>query len=148
MGNMTLEVDNHRLELNNVLHVPGLSANLLSVAQLIQDGNIIKFDDGSCFLTNKDKLCTVKVKTTEEVYIIKNSPTCMLSTVTKNKVLMWHCQLGHLNYCNMCKIRNGAVDGINFIGGEDQVRNCQVCARVNKQGNHSGIVTTKEWKVS
>jgi len=48
MGNMTLEVHDHRLELNNVLHVPGLSANLLSVAQLIQDGNIVKFDDGGC----------------------------------------------------------------------------------------------------
>lgn len=124
---MTLEVDNHRLKLNNVLHVPGLSENLLSVAQLIQDGNIVKFDNGGCSVTSKDKSCTVKAIATDGVYIIRNSPTCMLSTAMKNKALMWHRRLGHLNYSDMCRMRDGAVDGINFIGGENQVRNCQVC---------------------
>lgn len=68
MGNSILNVNNQTIQVNDILHVPGLSANLLSVSKIVSQGNRVVFDADGCKIYNRDKEIIASCKAQNGVY--------------------------------------------------------------------------------
>lgn len=107
VGNLTVCVNEREVDFNGVLCVPGLSANLLSVAQMVQNDNEVVFNKKGCHIYNQDN------------------------------GMSWHRKLGHINFGSMCKMKNGLVNGIEFNKRcEIEIQNCIAC-KEGKQARKS-----------
>jgi len=97
-GTMTLE---EGLELKNVLHVPKLKCNLLSLPQLT--------DEENCVVTFTDKMCIMQDRTSrtligagewkDELYWyrgVRKAQACHVKM--ENQLKLWHQRLGHASF--------------------------------------------------
>lgn len=109
-GKALLKLNENEIEVTDVLYVPALAANLLSVCRAVNKGNSVLFDGNGCTIKN-----------------------------AVDTALTWHRRLSHMNYQSLMKICNGAVDGVKFSDGEAEIRNCEICAedKQNRQFNAS-----------
>lgn len=127
-GKTTLQLNKNDIEVSNVLHVPGLTANLLSVCGMVQKGNSVMFDRNGCTIKNARNETIAHCNAENGVYkFCANEGTCMLTT-KKESALTWHRRLGHMNFQSMKRMRDGAVDGIKFSDDDDEIRKCETCA--------------------
>lgn len=125
----------------NVLCVPGLTTNLLSVSQLVKNGNKVDFKSDCCEIYNKQGELIATANLKDGVYKLNraSSERCLLS-VTETADL-WHRRLGHINSEYLNKMKNGIVDGLNFQGVADiKKQNCEVCC----EGKQSRLPFSKE----
>lgn len=87
--------------MSDVLHVPELSANLLSVNKIVQKGNSC-FKNG-CFIYNSSEVLIARCVPENGVYKIKNETArCMISKAEESSKI-WHRRYGHINYKALCK---------------------------------------------
>ena len=83
------------LQLNNVLVVPTMTKNIISISQLCKDNNISIHFSSTCFFL-KDKLL-LQGKTIQGVYVVK--PTApQVQAITKTTSMDWHHHLGHPSF--------------------------------------------------
>jgi hypothetical protein len=54
-GNTTLKLKNFDVDMNQVLFVPELGVNLLSVNKIVKKGNTVVFNEKGCTITNPKK---------------------------------------------------------------------------------------------
>lgn len=128
-GKTTLQLNANDVEVSNVLYVPGLTANLLSVCGMVQKGNSVMFDRNGCTIKNARNETIAHCKPDNGVYkFCAGEGTCML-TNGKESALTWHRRLGHMNFQSMKKMRDGAVDGIKFSDDDAEIRKCETCAK-------------------
>lgn len=100
IGHSSLQTPVQSLQLNNVLHIPQVTRNLLSIHRLANDNNIFFEFHPSYFLV-KDRLTKrllLQGKCERGLYPIK--PRCI--ALSKKALLtskpsqgQWHCRLGH-----------------------------------------------------
>lgn len=129
-GDTLLTLSNTQIPVYDVLHVPGIAANLLSVSKIVEKGNSVIFDQDGCTIKNSNNEVITNTKCENGVYRFQNVVgKCLMSTTDDkvNETLLWHRKLGHINFNSMRKMRDGAVDGIKFDGKADDVQNCEVC---------------------
>ncbi|KAH9707133.1 hypothetical protein KPL70_012460 [Citrus sinensis] len=116
--------------ISDVLYVPNLTQNLLSVEQLIQKGFSIYFDDEKCKIIDKTNNHTVAV-----VEMSKNKVFPLVMPLDENVALktensdlsnLWHLRYGHLNYkgLNLLKQKNMVI-GLPDVGRYEKV--CEGC---------------------
>ncbi|KAH9726202.1 hypothetical protein KPL70_008169 [Citrus sinensis] len=116
--------------ISDVLYVPNLTQNLLSVGQLIQKGFLIYFDDEKCKIIDKTNNHTVAV-----VEMSKNKVFPLVMPLDENVALktensdlsnLWHLRYGHLNYkgLNLLKQKNMVI-GLPDVGRYEKV--CEGC---------------------
>jgi len=102
--NSTLEVQGigsvriHGKVLNDVLYVPKLQMNLLSVIQVARKGYSFEFDSSS-WCIKKGLTTLVKGSVKDNIYIVDQVPSNIyLATSVCSKGNLWHHRLGHLNH--------------------------------------------------
>lgn len=127
-GSINMKMKQNAIEVQNVLYVPELAANLLSVSNLVRKGNTIVFDENGCTIRNMNKEIVANCKAENGVYKFKTSGMCMLAR-QKCSAITWHRRLGHLNVQSMKKMRDGAVDGIDFDDDDAAIQQCETCAK-------------------
>jgi gag-polypeptide of LTR copia-type/GAG-pre-integrase domain len=99
------------LQLKNILHVPDMTKNLLSVSQLTSDNNVtVEFVSDSCF---------VKDKATQQILLhgILHRGLYKLQPVHKQQVFqathsspdLWHCRLGHCSFPVQNKLQKASL---------------------------------------
>lgn len=95
--------------LRNVLHVEGLTANLISISQLCDDNWQVRFNKNSCEVYNKDNACLLKgVRSSDNCYLAnektdeKTDKKCNSAKI--DNTYLWHQKLGHTNFCNLDKL--------------------------------------------
>lgn len=129
-GKSRMKLDSETVEVNDILHIPKLSANLLSVYKMVSRGNTIVFDIEGCKIYNKEKKLLSLIRPENGIYKlcapIENENVCMIANESKADMMTWHRRFGHLNYGTLCKLNN-AVDGINACGDDVQIKRCKVC---------------------
>lgn len=100
------------LALNNLLHVPHITKNLLSISQFAKDNNVyFEFHPSSCFVksqvTNQvvlegllgaDELyrfqhCHIVKESPCQSSALPSSPSC--NSITSSSFMTWHARLGH-----------------------------------------------------
>lgn len=126
-GCAMVNINDNDVKINNVLYVPKLCANLLSVKKIVENNNKITFDKNKCVIYNDNNEVITEVIAENGVYKIRENDVCMLSKQSET-AMTWHRRLGHLNYQTMIKMRNGAVSGIEFQDDLDDVKKCEICA--------------------
>ena len=123
--------------LNEVLLVKGLTANLISISQLCDLGFKVNFTKSECLVTNEKQTVVMRgVRSKDNCYLWESENTnyssvCSIAKEEK-EVKLWHQKLGHLHLRGMKKIISmEAVRGIPRLQ-IDEGRVCGEC-QVGKQ---------------
>lgn len=128
-GKTTLNTNGKEIVVKEVLHVPALSANLLSVHDIASHGNSVLFDTNGCTIRNANDEIVLQCKPTNGVYKVGTNANavCMQSKHTVSSYT-WHRRLGHTGLQRMKQMRDGAVDGLSFSEESQEIKNCETCA--------------------
>lgn len=121
----------------DVLCVPELTTNLLSVSQLIKNNNQVSFSENGCSVYNKDGQLVAQAVLTNGVYKLM-MPENVLAACGAVSSELWHRRLGHVNsqYLNQM---TSAVEGIKLSEKSDTSKSsCPVCC----QGKQSRLPFT------
>lgn len=127
------------IEVNDVLCIPDLTANLLSVSKLAKHGHSTKFFADRCEVRNESGNLLAIGTLIDGLYRLNGMKQCSyIAVASRDSSETWHRRLGHLNYFDLQKMASGAVDGISFAqhSGED------VCVTCSK-GKHSRLPFNK-----
>ena len=129
---ITTIVDNSEFDITvkDVLCVPNLSINLLSVSQIIQNGNKVSFEKEVAY-SNIQNVLIGKANLENGVYRLNiksgSLMACSAKTMTSD---IWHRRLGHINSKDLNAMRNGAVEGLSYIDkAEVDKSNCITCCK-------------------
>ena len=129
--------------LHDVLYVPELSYNLLSIAKATSLGKIIRFDESTCKILNKaEEVIGVATKYGSLDYLSCqiNTPqqTINVNTVKNNSsVMVWHHRYGHLNVTSLRKLANEhLVKGLSHSDVSDEMALCESCVQVRSTKAH------------
>ena len=113
---LNMELPNSESEsciLHDVLYVPELSYNLVSVAKVSQKGKIGKFTSNACYILDKNHKMIAKAPKVEKLYRFKCKPIhehASVATVSKEDI--WHKRFGHLGVGSLQTLsRDRLVDG-------------------------------------
>lgn len=100
----------------NVQYVPNLCTNLLSVSQMIRNGNTVSFDKKGCSIKNDKGHLIASASLTNNLYKLDtvSRSECYISTTGNEKMSLWHRRLGHIGQQNLKRLPNGIVNGISF----------------------------------
>lgn len=141
-GSVKISLQNTLRTISEVLYVPELTVNLLSVSAMTRKGFTVVFDKNVCKVFDGDQVVAV-AKQVNGVYIIDKPCVLPLSkqssaspstcTATEQAVLasqssesqvMWHRRLGHLNRRSMDLLKGMAV-GIDY--DNSNFKSCVPC---------------------
>ncbi|CAI5468791.1 unnamed protein product [Closterium sp. Yama58-4] len=130
VGSTRLIVDGGPVDITNVLHVPGLEVNLLSVTQLAKKDVKVTIDGATMNLFWKGKQFAQGVLN-GELYQLKTHPGAASSNVaqgSKATLKAWHNRLAHANYDSVKELVNkGLAKGVDVIAGDDEKGVCTAC---------------------
>lgn len=118
-----------QITVNNVLHVPDLSVNLLSISQIVSKGYTVVFDKSGCEVLdeNGEVIATGEhINNMFKLHIPRTSEKqCCVGTVTSD---IWHQRLAHLNTIDLSKLKNHLATGISFTDKKNQLA-CVPCLK-------------------
>ena len=117
-----------RCILNEVLYVPKLSCNLLSVSKTTEKGNDVKFYDDTCVIRDVNRN-PVAIATRVGVlyHIMTNQPHATTASTTPSKEDIWHRRYGQLSLKNLQKLaREQLVNDFDFSVTQD-IQFCESC---------------------
>lgn len=115
-GKISLCVHNERGQQNeilikNVLYVPELATNLLSVSQIIKNGGQVEFNKNGCIILNQDNVAVATASLINNMYRLNVSAAhACISDVIEQDVYLWHQRMGHLNFQSLNKLSENAAD--------------------------------------
>jgi len=102
------------IKLTDVLHVPKLNANLLSISRIIQKGRSVTFDNRGCRIRDAEKKFVATATLTNGTYKLNRSSAEVTLASTVNMSNQWHKKLGHLHSKAMNVLKRGLATGIKF----------------------------------
>lgn len=129
-GDVQITTDrNYDITVKNVLCIPKLSTNLLSVSELLKNGNKVEFEPDYCYIRNVRNEIVATAHLTNGVYKLNIKTTdCMLAAPAMASAELWHRRLAHINSSDLNKMRNGIVEGVTFTAPSDTKKeNCVTC---------------------
>ncbi|KAI5348776.1 hypothetical protein L3X38_001663 [Prunus dulcis] len=131
MGSLVIDTTKGRKYIREVMYLPGLKENLLSVGQMDEHGYCLVFGDGMCkvFESSLTNCLIIKVQ-------MKKNRCYPLSFLVENQLLMkasmthstwtWHKRLGHLHFRGLKQLRDkDMVHGLPQL--EEQNGVCEGC---------------------
>ena len=138
MLEMILTDTTRMCKLNNVLYVPRLSYNLLSVSMATQSGKIVKFKEDECSLMEENGKQIAVAKKVDSLYYIccenheKANSAATESVHKETKETVWHRRFGHLGVQNLKMLaKERLVEGLHYDVLKD-TEFCESCA----EGKH------------
>lgn len=120
----------YEVTLKNMLYVPNLTTNLISISCLIRNGNKVKFEGSRCYVYNKQNVLVAVANEVDGVYKldVEHKPCLFTSSSVTVNSEVWHRRLGHINMNDMNKMKNGAVTGVAYSDKSDISKTtCAVC---------------------
>ncbi|PKU61342.1 Retrovirus-related Pol polyprotein from transposon TNT 1-94 [Dendrobium catenatum] len=112
-------------KISDVLYIPNLKHNLLSVGQLNQKGYVLTFFFDTCTIKDKHGFLIAKVKVTPNKMYPMNMICSLngnLKTSIENHSRLWHCRFGHLSSKTLSYMsQKNIVDGLPHIEVQDKI---------------------------
>ena len=115
-GDILLNIQNQKVKLHNVLLIPNLSVNLISVTKLVNDGKKVTFNNSSALIECPNKI--YKISLIPGTCIIENKPNIsyiIFGQSFEDKI--WHRRFGHPSKERLSKT----------IGRNIQSSDCAAC---------------------
>lgn len=145
-GQVSLNVCNkkgqeNKLLFRNVLCVPELATNLISVSQIVRSGGQVRFNQNGCAIINRGQIVAT-ASIINNMYRL-NMPgrgyACM-SDVDAEDIYLWHQRMGHLNFNSLKKMSDN-VDHVIFSEKSENL-SCITC----KEGKQTRLPFKSECK--
>lgn len=113
--------------IRDVLFVPNIDQNLLSVGQLVEKGYIVKFEGRECLIKDTDSNEVLRVQMRDKSFVFKpNEMQQMALKCTEENIELWHKRLGHVHRRSMLVMqRNGLVDDLPSL--KEELPQCRTC---------------------
>lgn len=140
--------ESHCFDLEDVLYVPSLTVNLVSISTATSKGISINFTGNSCdFIYNSRIILTGNIAQGNNLFKLNITPVrhksnaqTALFAKTKRTIHEWHKALGHVNVKEIERMaKQNLVDGMNLETEEEPVV-CSDCPR--GKATHSKHPTT------
>lgn len=132
------EIEGHPKDVSvrDVLRVPGLRTNLLSVGKITDRGYRVIFEKEKADIVDKDGDTILVADRRNGLYYIREenvehsaNTEVVEGTKAKNATEEWHRKMGHLNVRDLVECdRNGMVQGMN-LGKIQEDFDCEICIR-------------------
>lgn len=117
---------NRDIIIQNVLYVPELGVNLLSVRKITEKGYIVKFNEHTCDIVNANREIMAVAKPNNNIYSLVQ-PVNTAYSCKSDTTSVWHRRLGHLNRVSMKLLRDKHACGMEFDDPDD--RPCEICLK-------------------
>lgn len=105
-----------QVQMSNVLCVPTLTTNLLSVSQITEKGNIVAFSSKGCTIHDAHRNLLATASLVDGLYKLDGKKEMALATIQSvGSMELWHRRLAHLNSADLKHMKNGAVKGVSFV---------------------------------
>ena len=118
-----------RCELKDVLFVPELSYNLLSVSKIAKAGKIIKFASSECVLLDGNQRIIATASLIGSLYQLNvvDGKEIVSAAVTESNEVLWHRRYGHVGFKTLeILAANQMVDGFDYQKSRDE-KFCEPC---------------------
>ena len=102
IGEASYKLDSGKsMKMKDVMYVPGLKKNLISISSLNKKGFRVSFVDGKFLMCTRGKIVDDAVEFGVEeggLYKLKGHADSTLATNTINPCELWHIRLAHVHY--------------------------------------------------
>ena len=147
-GNIKLKLNvNGKIKMvtvRDVLYVPELSYNLLSVSKATDSGKQVLFQGDKCEIKNRRDEILLQATKHRGLYYVdtieeENTTefaTCAETSEPVSKERVWHSRYGHLGDQSLSKlVKDDMVSGLNYTKSfsKDQIGFCEPCAEGKQQ---------------
>nr|GLL27425.1 hypothetical protein VITISV_013542 [Ipomoea trifida] len=126
-GTVAIEGPSSIKLISDVMLVPEISQNLMSVGQLLEKGYSVIFKNNMCFITDSCGAELFSVKMKDKSFCLDWDETefkaypCVVSQAE-----LWHKRLGHFHYSTLEYMqKKEIIRGMSFTGGVAAV--CEIC---------------------
>ena len=151
-GNVVLWCNNREVEIRNVLYVPSMNINLLSVSSIDQSGCQVSIAGGKCQVMYEGALI-MEAHRRDGLYMMRLDASVMVSRGELGKpkeaidvAELWHRRFGHLSYSSLDKLHSSKlVAGLNLAPGAFKIArdtSCEPCL-FSKQARQPFGVSTR-----
>lgn len=131
-GSVTFNIERQgnivEITLQNVLHVPGLGANLISVKFLASKLKIqVLFDVNCCKLIKRStgEIIAMGTSKNDNLYYLNTVQNTALISTKGDSIDVWHKRLAHLNYSGLNNLKSMST-GLDF---HDDAGTCVACIK-------------------
>lgn len=129
VGVVCIETETTKLSLHNVLYVPDLKTNFLSVSKLTGTCKVIFDENYAKIISRACGTEAMKAKRTGDLFIyVPNNNILCAAMVNRGNIIEWHRKYGHLNMKSLELLsKNNMVRGMDIknIGKVD----CDICLK-------------------
>ena len=118
-----------RCELKDVLFVPELSYNLLSVSKITKAGKVIKFASSECVILDGNQRIIATASLIGSLYQLNvvDGKEIVSAAVTESNEVLWHRRYGHVGFKTLeILAANQMVDGFDYQKSRDE-KFCEPC---------------------
>jgi hypothetical protein len=118
------------MKMKDVLYVPGLTKNLLSISTLEKKGFRVAFIDGEVLMCPKGKTMEEAIVIGKEeggLYMLKGHPEAALTHSIENPCELWNIRLPHINYKELPYVSKAVIGLPEFKVDHESV--CNGCAQ-------------------
>jgi len=132
-GTIAIATNSGTKTISDVLYVPDIDQNLLSVGQLIEKGFKVTFKDQCCLIYDAagHKILQIKMRGKSFSFFLTEEEYTAYSTNISN-IEIWHKRLGHYHLQRMLKMKkNEVIRGLPVLA--DQIPNYHACQFGNKK---------------
>lgn len=154
LGNVNISLNNNDVrKILDVMHVPQLSSNLLSVSKMVEKGLTVTFSSDGCSIYESCKVvgsCIGTAKNRNGIFVLDGFVCKSVSEVERSSKLLqkigqetgknaiatlcvpvdvWHKRLGHLSLKGMSALKDGFASGVMFQNSdaEQKLKGCVSC---------------------
>lgn len=130
-GSVRLKFDNSIVSLENVLYVPDLLFNFISVSKAAEAGFITCFENKEAKVQNKqNKQVLFTAKMIQNLYICNAAKNRLNATSHIDDIWIWHNRYGHLNFNSLNELKQKElVIGFNMKNHDSPETPCTVCLK-------------------
>ena len=142
-----------RTVMKDVLYVPDLALNMLSVPKANEKGCTVVFKGDKCEVTKEGKVLATGRRSGSLYYLdFASTPKAHVTTAEKeSKEDLWHQRYGHLSEISLKKlVEEKMVDGLDFNASK-KLTFCNECAasknhrqKLSKEGKPKGVIELAE----
>ena len=131
VGNVPFGEEGNQTYIKNVLHVPTITKNLVSVGQIVKQGIQDRFNDGGCFIEKDGQL--IAHDQTEGRMFILDSHDMKSAMYAKDQrantdIELWHKRIGHINLQKLKGMQlKGVIIGFPTFIEKEIASVCEAC---------------------
>lgn len=132
-GNVSINISkDNKILVRNVLFVPGLAANLISVSTIAKSGFRAAFHAKGCDIIDKNGKLICSATLFDKLYVLNTHSDTETAHLTDSNekcdsTNLWHLRMAHLNFSDVKKLPLCA-EGVQLEqGGRKESSNCSSC---------------------